>query len=319
MITIIDPGTFTTIQDRGRWGYQAFGMPVAGAMDQYAYGVANLLAGNEAHAAVIEMTGRGAAFKFDAEQLVAVCGADMQGKINGDPIPTWASFFVPRRGELVFDTAVTGYRTYVAVRGGFSVAPILGSRSTYTRAKLGGYEGRTLRLGDVLYIGTDVGAAGHVQSVPKKYIPSYPAKVHLRVLLGPQDTMFTRAVIDKFFASTYTVGSQSDRTGYQLKGPKIITIGREADIVSDAAGLGAIQIPSSGNPIIVTADHETTRGFAKIGYVIRADLARLAQAKPGDKIRFTCVAEEDAVAMLKEERKKYEDIKIACKGTFQEN
>ncbi|WP_425058840.1 5-oxoprolinase subunit C [Sporomusa carbonis] len=307
MITTTQPGQFTTIQDEGRLGYQAYGMPIAGAMDRYAYRVANLLVGNRENAAVIEMTGVGAAFKFDEEQLVAVCGADMQGQVNGVPISNWSAFLVPRRSEIRFGTALSGYRTYLAVRGGFDVPPVLGSRSTYTRAKIGGFEGRALRQGDVLHVAQDTAFKAKPRHLEQFYIPRYANPINLRVLLGPQDNMFTRETIDIFFTSTYTVAGRADRAGYQLKGPRIMTMGRP-DIVSDAVCMGAIQIPSYGLPFIMTADHQTTGGFAKIGYVIRTDLAKLAQASPGDTIHFTCVNEQEAIEALEQERQYYRRI-----------
>lgn len=318
MITTIQQGHFTTIQDKGRWGYQAYGMPIAGAMDRYAYRIANLLVGNKENAAVIEMTGVGAAFKFDEEQFVAVCGADMQGKLNGTPVSNWSSFLVPRRGEIRFGAAVTGYRTYLAVRGGIDVPMVLGSRSTYTRAKIGGYEGRALRQGDVLYVGQDSERETASQNLPLQYIPRYTAEINLRVILGPQDNMFTSQAVHTFLKSTYIVDEQSSRTGYQLNGPKILT-GGKADIVSDAVGQGAIQIPSYGMPFIVTADHGTTRGFAKIGYVIQVDLSKLAQAKPGDRVRFTSVTEREALEALKHEQQCYSTIENQLLYHLQKN
>jgi biotin-dependent carboxylase-like uncharacterized protein len=307
VITVIQQGDFTTIQDEGRWGYQAWGMPVAGAMDRYAYRIANLLTGNKEGAAVIEMTGVGAAFKFDEEQLIAVCGADMQGKVNGKPIDNWSPLLVPNRGEIRFGVAATGYRTYLAVRGGIDVPIVLGSRSTYTGAKVGGFEGRTLRQGDVLHVGQDSETKAVLQKLPFQYIPHYGVACNLRVILGPQDNLFTREAIHTFFAGTYTVAAPSDRVNYQLTGPRIPTIGK-ADIVSDAVGLGAIQIPSYGMPYIVAADHGTTRGFAKLGYVIQVDLTKLAQAKPGDMVRFTNVTEPEAVEALQVEQQCYQEI-----------
>lgn len=307
MITAIQPGNFTTIQDEGRWGYQAYGMPVAGAMDRYAFRLANLLAGNKANAAVLEMTGVGAVLKFDEAQLVAVCGADMQGRLNNIPLANWSSFVVPKRGQLKFSAATSGCRTYLAVRGGFEVPVILGSRSTYTRANIGGHEGRALRQGDVLYVGQDIAQEVMPQKLQTQYIPKYTENISLRVLLGPQDNMFSEEAINAFFRSSYTVVDQSDRAGYQLKGSKIKTIGK-ANIVSDAVCLGAIQIPAYGGPLIVTADHQTTRGFAKIGCVIWADLDKLAQARPDDTICFTHVTEQEAIEALKYEKLQYENI-----------
>lgn len=309
MITVLQQGSFTTIQDEGRWGYQAYGMPVAGAMDRYACRLANLLAGNPANAAVIEMTGTGAAFKFDQAQFAAVCGADMQARLNGKTVTNWSAFVAPKRGELRFDTAVCGMRTYLAIRGGIDVPAILDSRSTYTRAHIGGLEGRTLRQGDVLYIGGSGGASPVLPRVlPGRYIPRYEPEQTLRVLLGPQDYMFADSAIKTFCNSTYVVAEASDRAGYALKGPKVLPVGKETDIVSDAVGLGAIQIASNGRPFIVTADHQTTRGFAKIGYVIRVDVALLAQARPGDKIHFRIVGEQDAIAALQAEKLIYDKI-----------
>ncbi|WP_371373033.1 biotin-dependent carboxyltransferase family protein [Sporomusa aerivorans] len=307
MITILQQGGFTTVQDEGRWGFQAFGMPIAGAMDKYACRVANLLAGNRENAAVIEMTDCGAAFKFDQEQFVAVCGADMQGKLNGKAVANWSAFFVPKRGELMFDTATSGLRTYLAVRGGIDIPPILGSRSTYTRARIGGLEGRALRQGDVLYLGGDSASQAISRILPSRYIPDYSSELTLRVMLGPQDYMFADSARKSFLTSTYVV-AEADRAGYLLKGPKVLPVGKETDIVSDAVGLGAIQIASNGRPFIVTADHQTTRGFAKIGYVIRVDISFLAQARPGDKIRFSMVSEQAAIDALLAEKQIYAKI-----------
>lgn len=308
MITVIQQGFFSTIQDEGRWGYQAFGMPISGVMDTYAYRIANLLAGNSPTAAVIEMTGQGACFKFDEEQFVAVCGADMNGRVNGQPITNWSSFLVPKRGELSFHTAITGYRTYLAIRGGFHVPLVLGSRATYTKARVGGLEGRPLRQGDVLYIGNDLHPAEkRPQKLPPAYIPQYSDTIKLKVLLGPQHDKFTREAVALLFSSTYAVTDQSDRASCYLNGPRIATIGT-TDIVSDAVCLGAIQVPASGLPFIVTADHQTTRGFAKIGHVIRRDLSPLAQATPGNSIVFTEIAEDSAIELLKIEQETYRQI-----------
>ena len=304
MITTTQQGYFTTIQDEGRWGYQAYGMPIAGAMDRYACRVANLLVGNHIHAAVLEMTGLGATFNFDEQQLVAVCGADMQGLLNGKPITSWSSFFVPKRGELKFDAALSGYRTYLAIRGGFDVPLVLESRSTCSWAKVGGYEGRSLRQGDVLYVGQESDWDVYPRNLEPLYLPQYTEEINLRVILGPQDNMFTRETVDTFFKNTYIVTNQSDRTGYRLEGARIKHLDK-ADIVSDAACLGAIQIPADGMPFIMTADHQTTRGFPKLGSVMQVDLSKLAQAKTGDRIHFILGAEQEAIDALRRERLLY--------------
>jgi antagonist of KipI len=312
MITTLQSGVLTTIQDQGRFGYQAYGMPIAGAMDQYAFRLANLLAGNREQAAVIEMTGSGAAFKFDKEQIGAVCGADMQGRLNGQPIPNWSAFVIPRGSELQFGTALQGYRGYMAIRGGIAVPPVLQSRSTCTWAKIGGFEGRPLQQGDVLYVGQELGSLRKsLVKVPERYIPVYGEVAVLRVLPGLQDYLFSEAALAAFFANPYTVTTQAERAGYLLEGTKITSAGSK-DIVSDAVNLGAVQIPLQGMPLIVTADHPTTRGFAKLGSVIQVDLSRLAQLKPGDKIQFIRTSENEAIQALQERQRVYEELYTVC-------
>lgn len=307
MFTTINPGFFTTIQDGGRWGYQAYGMPVAGVMDRYAYCVANLLVGNKASAAVLEMTLKGASFKFDETQLIALCGADMQAMLDGVSIQNWSSFIVHKGSELKLEYAISGCRSYLAVRGGINVASVLGSRSTYTRAKVGGLEGRALRQGDVLDVGGEIETDAVERILDKRFMPCYEPNIMLRVLLGPQDDMFTSEAVTNFFNSEYVITDEADRMGYRLAGPKIAHLDK-ADIVSDALPFGAIQIPSSGQPIIMMADRQTTGGYAKIGTVIGPDLSKLAQAKPSDTVRFTLCSQEEAITALETERQGYADI-----------
>ena len=306
MITVLEAGQFTTIQDQGRFGYQAWGMPVSGAMDTYAAAMANRLAGNETEQAVIEMTGRGGAFKFDQKTLVAVCGADMEGLAGSRKIQGWRSFFVQPGDILRFFHAREGYRTYLAVQGGIDVPLVMGSRSTYTRAQLGGFEGRCLLPGDVLYIGKAV-PGKEALAAEKSAIPRYEEALSLRVL-GAAGVSALGAAADEFFAATYTLGQDSDRVNYSLTGPLLALSGR-TDIISTAVGQGAIQITSAGRPYIVASDHGTIRGFSRIGYVIQADLPMLAQAKPGAELSFQKICEEEAVAIWRAERNKLDVLK----------
>ena len=313
MITVIQQGFFTTVQDEGRWGYQAYGMPTAGVMDRYAGRIVNLLAGNEVRASVLEMTSLGAVLKFDEERLVAVGGADMQVTVNGIAVPNWSAFLVPRNGEIQFGEAVTGYRAYLAVQGGIDVPLVLGSRSTCVKAGVGGYEGRPLRQGDVLYVGQAGEGAARPQSLASDYIPSYGGKVSIRVMLGPQQDMFSEEAIASFFAKPYKVTKQADRVGYRLTGSRILPISK-ADIISDAVYQGAIQIASHGMPFIMLADHQTSGGFAKLGYVIRSDLPKVAQTKTGDSIRFCGVSEAEAIVALRAEQQLYQTIVTALRA-----
>ncbi|WP_019552401.1 5-oxoprolinase subunit C family protein [Propionispira raffinosivorans] len=307
MITVIQQGDFSTLQDKGRWGYQAWGMPIAGAMDSYAYKMANCLIGNLETAAVIEMTGSGAAFRFDEETLVSLCGADMQARVNGKIIANWSSILIPRRGELHFGRAVFGQRAYLAVRGGFDVPWVMGSRSTYTGAKLGGVEGRTLQQGDVLYMGKDILRPAKVQKLAASDIPVYSQQWTLRVVSGPQTHLFQAEAVIRFFTESYLV-TAADRVNYQLAGPKLAMLDK-VDVISDGVGLGAIEIPACGLPYIVASDHGTTRGFPKIGYIIQVDFPKVAQANIGDTIQFQQVTEAAAIAALEIERTAYARIR----------
>ena len=307
MIETMKPGLFTLLQDEGRWGYQAYGMPVAGAMDRYAHRVANLLVGNRRGAAALEMTMEGGTFKCSRKRLVSVSGADMQARVNGLEVPNWSAFYVPAGGVLSFDAVLTGCRTYLAVHGGFEVPPVLGSRSTYTRANVGGTDGRPLKEGDVLSTGQDVFSGAVPICLPDQLARRHDQEITLRVILGPQDDMFTSAGVRTFLGGTYTISPEADRMGYRLEGPKIEHVGK-ADIISDAVPLGAVQVPAHGMPIVMMADRQTTGGYAKIATVIGPDLSLLAQGKPGDRVCFSGFSDEEAVEALRREERCYEEI-----------
>jgi biotin-dependent carboxylase-like uncharacterized protein len=307
VIETMKPGLFTLLQDEGRWGYQAYGMPVAGAMDRYSYRVANLLAGNRRGAAALEMTMEGGTFKFSRKCLVALSGADMRARVNGLEVPNWSAFYVPAGGVLSFNSALTGCRTYLTVHGGFEVPPVLGSRSTYTRANVGGLDGRPLEEGDVLFTGQDVFSGTVPLSLPEQFLRRHDQEITLRVILGPQDDMFTSAGARTFLEGAYTISPEADRMGYRLDGPKIGHVGK-ADIISDALPLGAVQVPAHGMPIVMMADRQTTGGYAKIATVIGPDLSLLAQGKPGDAVRFSRCSDEEAVEALHREERCYEEI-----------
>lgn len=307
MIKVINPGLLTTVQDTGRWGYQRFGMPVAGVMDRFAYRTANLLVGNNPDAAVLEMTMFGGAYRFESPAYIALCGADMQAELNGEAVRNWSAFFVSAGSELNFSYAASGCRAYLAVYGGLDTPLVLGSRSTYVRGGIGGHCGRALKSDDILLFG-EVGSLPSANKyLPAELVPQYREEITLRVLLGPQDDLFTKEGIQTMLSNSYTITDEADRMGYRLEGPAIKHCGK-ADIVSDALCQGAIQVPGHGSPIIMMADRQTTGGYAKIGAVIGPDLAMLAQAKPGDSIRFKLCSDIEAEAALKEEMKVYEVI-----------
>lgn len=300
MISILKPGLFSTIQDEGRPGHLAFGVPLAGAMDPEAYALANLLAGNAPGAAAVEMTLLGAAFRFEDGAYVGIAGAEMQATLDGERVRSGSAFPVPRGGVLAFSSALDGCRAYLAVRGGLDVPPFLGSRSTYTRGGVGGLHGRPLAAGDRIPVGP-ASPAPPPRALPARDLPRYEGEISLRVLLGPQDDRFAPEGLAVFLGSAYSVTNRNDRMGYRLEGPAIRHRGGP-DIVSDALLPGAVQVPGSGMPIVMMADAQTVGGYAKIAAVIAADLPRLAQARRGDAVRFTACSHAEAVRALRRRR-----------------
>ena len=304
---VIQPGPLTTIQDLGRFGYQQFGVPPSGALDNYAYRVGNLLIGNAEGAAALEITLFGCQLRALEETTIAITGADLAATVNGVPVPSWESLSLKQGDVLSFPGLNSGCRAYLAVTGGIAVPEVMQSASTYTKASIGGFDGRPLRKGDIVQASKSVSLA-KVARMPSKYIPVYGKQITLRVILGPQDDLFTGEGISDFFNSDYTVSAQADRMGYRLEGPRI-QHRKGADIISDGIPLGAIQVPGDGLPIILLVDRQTTGGYTKIATTISVDIPRIAQAKPGDKISFQQVDEEQAVTLLKKYEQHMETIK----------
>lgn len=287
-IKVITPGMLSTIQDGGRKGFAAMGFNASGVMDVRSYHIANALVGNFTDEAVIEMTYLGGSFKFLESNYIAITGADMSPKIDGVPVEMYTTVFVKQDETLTFSAAKSGMRAYIAVRGGIDVPVIMGSRSTNLKCKLGGLDGRPLKAGDIVPCRDvyDEFQKHLIHSAPKEDFGS--DEITVRVLLGPQDDYFTDHGIKTFLNSTYTVTNESDRMGCKLSGEKI-EYKNTVDIISDGIVFGSIQIPRTGNPIIMLADRQTTGGYAKIATVISVDLPLLAQARPGTKVHFELI------------------------------
>lgn len=303
-IKVITPGMLSTIQDGGRKGFAAMGFNASGVMDVRSYHIANALVGNFTDEAVIEMTYLGGSFKFLESNYIAITGADMSPKLDGVPVEMYTTVFVKQDETLTFSVAESGMRAYIAVRGGIDVPVIMGSRSTNLKCKLGGLDGRPLKAGDIVPC-RDVYDEFHkhlIHSAPKEDFGS--DEITVRVLLGPQDDYFTDHGIKTFLNSTYTVTNESDRMGCKLSGEKI-EYKNTVDIISDGIVFGSIQIPRTGNPIIMLADRQTTGGYAKIATVISVDLPLLAQARPGTKVYFELIDRQKAERLLKQEQKKF--------------
>jgi biotin-dependent carboxylase-like uncharacterized protein len=296
-ILIESPGLFTTVQDTGRYGYQRFGMPVSGAMDVFSLRLAYILVGNSPDEAGLEATYTGPAILFRSQGAFAVCGADMAPHKNGKPVSNNKTITVKKGDLLGFSGLRSGCRAYIAISGGIDLPPVMGSRSTYLRAKLGGYEGRPLRAGDEIPLGKGSGKIP-LREIPVGILPEYRTEACLRVIEGPEFYRFETEGITAFFSSEYTVTDQSDRMGYRLSGNITRHKPEGPDIISSPVSAGTIQVPGNGQPIILMADRQTTGGYTRIANVVTADLTLAAQLKPGDKIRFAGVSLEEARDLL---------------------
>jgi biotin-dependent carboxylase-like uncharacterized protein len=300
-IEIAEAGMFTTVQDRGRYGFQRFGVPVSGALDEFALRFANALAGNDGGAAGLEITVVGPAVRFLVDTWIAVTGADLSPKLDGEPLPQWQAAKVSEGGVLTFHDMRDGMRAYLAVAGGIDVPVVMGSRSTYVKARFGGYEGRPLRKGDVL---STLSPSPDGKLVPRGLpggysVPTYGESHEIRVILGPQSAAFGPEGIATLLESSYEISLDSDRMGYRLEGP-VINHKNGPDIVSDGNPPGAVQVSGDGIPTILLADRGTTGGYTKIATVITVDQGRIAQAVPGQTVTFREVDVEEAHRLLRE-------------------
>ncbi|MFC7440481.1 biotin-dependent carboxyltransferase family protein [Laceyella putida] len=309
-IKVIRAGLLTSIQDLGRFGMQKHGVIVSGAMDPFALRAGNLLVGNEEGEGALEITMLGPSLLFQDDSLIAICGGDLFPKIDGHKIPGWRPVFVRKGSVLEFGAPVSGCRAYLTVAGGFDIPQVMGSRSTYLRAGIGGFQGRALKEGDVLNLRTPSEQAAkrmrHLSktagsqsffvsewSVSSDILPAYRKNPVVRVLPGSQFNRFTLDSREKFFSQEFHVTLHSDRMGYRLEGPHV-RLSEPLELVSEAVSAGTIQVPPAGNPIILLADRQTTGGYPKIAHVASVDLPLIAQVKPGEKIRFQEVTLEEA-------------------------
>ena len=302
VVRVIKPGMLTTIQDAGRWGFQSRGVPVAGPMDPVSHRVANALVGNSRDAALLEVTLLGPELEFDDERLVAVAGAEFELLLDGRLVPSHAPFTVAAGSHLRFGARRLGARAYLAVSGGIAVAPTFGSRSTHLVSAMGGLGGRALLAGDRLPLGDPSRSQG-MALAPQNAVVALPDHhATVRVLSGPQVEHFAPDALDVLQSAPYLVSHSSDRMGFRLEGARL-THACGADIISDATPLGVLQVPASGQPILLMADRQTTGGYPKIATVIAADMTIAGQLAPADTITFVVCTPHDALtALIAQER-----------------
>ena len=312
MIEVLKPGLSTTVQDAGRSGYYHLGIPPSGALDQYSLRAANLLVGNPVGAAALEVVYMGPELAFTEDAVVAVTGADIAPKVNGDERPNWESFPVAAGDVLTFAYLTAGARAYVAVSGGIDVPEVLGSRSTYALGALGGFGGRPLAAGDQLPVGA-AGAAAPGRSVPADLRPNLAKDVEVRVVMGLYDHRLSDAGRATFLDTVWDLTPVADRIGFRYAGPELETVPREApfgagqdpsNIVDAPYPIGSIQVPGSVEPIILHRDAVSGGGYMMIATVLSGDLDVVAQSAPKTRTRFVEVTLDGALAARADYRKR---------------
>jgi antagonist of KipI len=296
-LTVVRGGMLTTVQDLGRWGHQASGVPVAGPMDAYSHRLANRLVGNPDGAAALEITLVGPELEADGDVVCAVCGAMFELSAGGRAARANQVFELRRGERLKFGPRIAGARATLAVRGGFDVPAVLGSRATSLISAMGPFGGRPVPVGAVLQVGPAGGARlpPEARGQPLR-LPDGGTRLH--ALPGPHDRLFARGALEELFSARYALSTKCNRMGYRLDGPPL-PHGADAEILSDATPMGSVQVPKSGQPILLMADRQTTGGYPKIATVIAADLPLAGQLAPGDWVTFAHCTRQEAVDALR--------------------
>ncbi|NQV20330.1 MAG: biotin-dependent carboxyltransferase [Rhodospirillales bacterium] len=322
-IDVLKPGLSTTVQDLGRTGYYHLGIPPSGAADQYAARAANLLVGNDEGTAVLECTYMGPELAFRRAAWIAVTGAGLAPKVNGDDRPQWEQFPVKSGDVLSFGFITAGARAMIAVSGGIRVPVIMGSRSTYTLGGFGGHEGRALVAGDVLPLGPHGKGDGGAVSVPDDLRDRHPKELEIRVMPSLYDHLLTENAKQTFFGTDWTLTPVANRTGFRYQGPALEFRKREqpfgagsdpSNITDTPYPVGSIQVPGGIEPILLHRDAVTGGGYAVIATVISADMDRVAQSAPNSKTRFVQVDMATALAARKDTHARLAHLRAALTG-----
>jgi biotin-dependent carboxylase-like uncharacterized protein len=311
-LKVLAPGFHTTVQDLGRPGYQAIGVPPSGALDSFSLQLANALVGNRPGAAALEILLTGPELEIAADTArVAVAGIGPGLAIefaHSSPAPAGHSITLSRGDVFKIIAGQESACCYLAVEEGIAVPPVLGSASTYVRGGIGGIEGRALRRGDFLPLAMDSASAR--PDLRLSLLIASTGDQPIRVVLGPQQEYFTEAAVAALFAGEFHVSQNADRMGMRLDGP-LLRHRSGWDIISDAIATGGIQVPGSGQPIVLLADHQTTGGYPKIATVVSADLPVIGRRRPGDPVRFTAVTADAAEALCRDEARRLAELVAA--------
>lgn len=318
-IRVSAPGLATSVQDLGRPGYYHLGIPVSGGMDQYALRVANLLVGNDEGSAVLEAVFMGPELEFSEDALVAVTGAELPPRVDGELRESWTAFQVEAGQTLSFDYLRSGARAYIAVAGGIDVPVVLGSRSTYTLGALGGLDGRNLQAGDELRIAAASRIVPEGRSVPEHLRRAPGRSVELRVIPGLYWHRITEESGRRFFDDTWKVALEADRIGYRFRdGRPLQFVEREqpfgagsdpSNIVDSCYPYGSIQVPGGTEPIVLHRDAVSGGGYFMVGTVVSADMDLVGQLQPHTPVRFTCVDMTAALAARRHRERRLEQVR----------
>jgi biotin-dependent carboxylase-like uncharacterized protein len=300
-MVVIKPGMLSSFQDAGRHGHQPLGISVVGAMDQRAHRLANILVGNDAQTASLEITLTGPTLKFKEPCCIALSGADLSATLNGQTVALNRPLIVRPQDELAFGARKHGTRCYLAVHGGFALTPVLGSTSTYLRSHFGGWHGRALQKGDEIALARPLKnksletVAMELWAI-KIYLPAAIAdssRQRIRLIKSALWNEFTPESCVALLTETFRVSPDSERMGYRLTGTPLL-MSKPRQLLSEATTFGTIQVPAGGQPIILMADRQTTGGYPKMAYVATVDLPLLAQRAPGDALKFEAITLERA-------------------------
>ncbi len=310
-VMVLAPGLLSSVQDRGRHGWRHLGVGRSGALDPFSFSIANLLVGNAADTAAIEITVSGPRLRFAHSARIAICGAEIDASINRLSIPGWRCIDIPADSELRIGACRRGARAYLAVAGGFSIKQVLESLSTDLRAGFGGLDGRALQTDDHLIIADGFRPQCDQVTIDTRWIDpapdldfSTPAIIHV---LPGQDAL---AEVDALFAGEWQISSASNRQGLRLEGTAL-QIADPRERISEPVMPGTLQLPADGQPILLLADAQTHGGYPRIGHVIRADWPQLAQLRPGDTLRFVRCDTKQAQQKLIEQRQRLARMAIA--------
>lgn len=290
VLKVIQPGLLSLIQDAGRFGQHRIGLTNGGPLDAKAFNWANRLCQNPTNSTAIEVSIGGLVLESQVDSFIAVTGAQMPLKINGNLIDNWRSHKIKAGDKIEFGFATAGSRAYLAISGGFDIAKSFTSTATVARESIGGLDGAKLSQGDLLPCKEAL--QGELLAVPQSEIPEYSSEATLRVILGYQHQSFDTVQQRLFFTSQYQVSDKIDRMGFRLEGQKVSS--NMTAMLSEGICHGAIQIPADGQPIVLMNDRQTIGGYPKIGSVISLDTAKLSQLMPGSKVNFEQISLEQA-------------------------